>query len=119
MKEKTSTNNFTERGSESRHILDMYYSVQFSLNSTDPVYIFKLRDISYNEPCILVKEDSVVLKSLKVNDILNMEYNPPESSGSSKLLSTRIRDITKSHYGCFTGHSLVGLSIIDEHDMHA
>lgn len=107
--------NLAERNFEPGQILDKYYSVQFSLNSYDPVYMFKLRDISCNGLCILVKEDSDVLKRLKVNETLSMEYNSLKSQGSNKLLKTRISDISKNNYGGFTGHYLVGLSIIDEH----
>lgn len=116
MEEKTANNNFTVKQSEPGQILDKYYSVQFSLNDDNPVYMFKLRNISNNGLCILVKEDSAVLKRLKENDTLKMEYNLPESPGSSKFLKTRIREISNKNYGCFTGHSLVGLSIIDEHN---
>lgn len=114
MGEKTSTNNLIDNGTGSRHILDKYHSVQFSLNNMGPVYLFKLRNISINEPCILVKEDSSVLKQLEVGDILDMEYNPPGFSGHHKLLKTRIT--SKNSHNRFTGHSLVGLSIIDERD---
>jgi len=37
----------------------------------------------------------------------------------SKYLKTRISDITKNNYGGFTGHYLVELSIIEEHDDHS
>lgn len=108
----------TERNFEPSQILNKYYSVQFSLNSSDPVYMFKLRDISRNGLCILVKEDSDVLKRLKVNETLNMKYNSLEPPGSNKLFKTRISDISKNNFGGFTGHYLVGLSIIDEHNEH-
>jgi hypothetical protein len=103
--------NSTERISESRNMLKKYYSVQFHLNGMDEVYLFKLRDIPLNGLCILVKEDSPVLHKLKIGDILNMEYNPPESSDSPKLLKTQVA--SKISYERSTGHSLVGLSIID------
>lgn len=116
-KKTGSTNNkLAERNLEPSQILEKYYSVQFSLNRHDPVYMFKLRDISCNGLCILVKEDSDVLKRLKVNETLNMEYNSLASKGSNKLLKTRISDISKNNYGGFSGHYLVGLSIIDEHN---
>lgn len=118
MGEKTANNDVAERNLESRHILDKYYSVQFSINGYAPVYMFKLRNFSYNDLCILVKEDSDVLKCLKVNETINMEYNPSASQGTGKFLKTRISDITKNNNGGFTGHCLVGLSIIEGHDDH-
>ena len=110
---KTGMNDSDRKRSESRTILNKYYSVQFSLNGREPVYLFKLRDISLNGLCILVKEDSPVLKQLKVGDILNMEYNPPELSDAPKTLKTQVT--SKKSYDYFSGHSLVELSIVDEH----
>ena len=90
MEEKYVSNNFMENKSESETILDVFYSVQFSLNGKGPMYIFKLRNTSTNEPCILVKKNSSVFKQLKVGDILNMEYNYPGLAGPSKSLKTQI-----------------------------
>jgi len=103
--------NSTARISESRNMLKKYYSVQFHLNDIDETYLFKLRDIPLNGLCILVKADSPVLNKLKIGDILTMEYNPPESSDSPKLLKTQVA--SKISYHRFAGHSLVGLSIMD------
>jgi len=111
MEEKTAVDNFTEIRSELRTILDKYYSVQFSLSKMDPAYLFKLRDISSNGLCILVKQDSTVFRQLNEGDILDMEYNPTESSGPTKLLKTQIT--SKNCYDRFKGHSLVELTIID------
>ena len=112
MEEKSAINRLLEKKSESRSILDNFHSVQFSLDDREPVYLFKLRDIPLNGLCILVKEDSLVLKELKVGDILDMEYNAPGLPGSSKLLKTQIA--SKSCRNGFNGHSLIGLSIIDK-----
>ena len=111
IEEKTATKNFAVNKDESRTILDKYYSVQFSLSKMDPAYLFKLRNISDNSLCILVKQDSSVFKQLKVGDVVDMEYNPKEFSGPTKLLKTKIT--SKNFYDRFKGHSLVELSIID------
>ena len=65
MEESIVTNYSAGSRSESRTILDKYFSVQFSLNGMGPTYLFKLRDISLNGICILVKEDSEGYKALK------------------------------------------------------
>ncbi|MCJ7542686.1 MAG: hypothetical protein MUO88_23805 [Desulfobacterales bacterium] len=117
MEEKTVTNNTGGLEEDlNPEIFNKYFSVEFSLNGMGPTYLFKLRDIPYSGLCILVKEDSVVLKHLKVGDILNMKYNPLESSCSSILLKTRIRDISKNPQGRLMGHSIAGLSIIYKQD---
>ena len=112
MKENTVLNYSAGGRSESRNVLNKYYSVQFHLSGMDAAYLFKLREIPLNGLCILVKEDSPVLKELEVVDILNMGYNPPESPDSPKLLKTQVT--SKSAYDNFSGHSLVGLSILEQ-----
>lgn len=104
-------NNLVECRSEKKTILDEYYSVQFFLNDTGTTYLFKLRNISSKGPCILVKQDSSVFKRLNVGDILDMEYNQPESLGTGKLLKTLIA--SKNSHDLYIGHSVVELSIID------
>jgi hypothetical protein len=110
MEEKTAVDNFNGNKDESSTILDQYYSVQFSLSKMDPAYLFKLRDISSNGLCILVKQDSTVFRQLNEGDILDMEYNPTRSSGPTKLFKTQIT--SKNCYDRFKGHSLVELTII-------
>ncbi len=114
MEKRIVTNNSAGSESIQRNILDKYYSVQFSPNGKGPVYLFKLRDISLKGLCILVKENSAILKGLKVGDILNMEYNSLESSGFTEIFKTKIRYISKTYQGRFTEDYLVGLSIIDK-----
>ena len=104
-------NDSVERKSDAKTILDEYYSVQFFINGKGPGYLFKLRNISSNGHCILVKQDSFVFKALNVGDILDMEYNQPESFGVGTLLKTRIT--SKIPHERYSGHSIVELSVID------
>ena len=116
MEENTATNRTNSVGitPDSYTIMNKYYSVQFPLNDTGPTYLFKLRNTPENGLCILVKEDSTILKQLKVGDILTMEYNPMGSS-DPLILKTQIN--SKNSHNGFNGHSLIGLSIIDgQHD---
>ena len=96
--------------SEVKTILDGFYSVQFFLKRKGILYQFKLRTTSSNKPCIIVKKDSPVFTELQVGDILDMKYNNPESLDASKLFKTQI--ISKNPLDCYTGHSIVELSII-------
>ena len=102
---------FAEYRSKAKTILDEFYSVQFFLNGKGIFYQFKLRNTSSNRPCILVKKDSPVFTELQVGDILDMKYNNPESLDASRLFKTRITSINS--HDCYTGHSIVELSIID------
>jgi pyruvoyl-dependent arginine decarboxylase (PvlArgDC) len=107
-------NDLVECTSEAKTMLEEYYSVQFFLNDKGPTYLFKLRNISSNGPCILVKQDSSVFKELKVGDLLDMKYNRPESFGDGETFKTIITSkIPDNHY---TGYYIVELSIINNQE---
>jgi hypothetical protein len=52
-----------------------------------------------------------VFRQLKEGDVLDMEYNPKQSSAPIKIFKTRIT--SKNNYNHFKGHSLVELKIIE------
>ena len=99
-----------DRRSETRTIVDQYSSVELSISNLNYLYQFKIRETSQTGMGILVREDSVILKHLKVGDILNMKYYPLELSEQPEYLKTEIKHITKDDQGRFKGHYLVGLS---------
>ena len=111
----TNRTNSVRMKSDSNNIMNKYYSVHLPLNGTGPTYLFKLRNTPINGLCILVKEDSTILKQLKVGNVLKMEYNPIGSSDPSTL-KTQIN--SKNSHDRIAGHSLIGLSIIDGQHEH-
>jgi hypothetical protein len=113
MRDDFGKNGCIERRSEPRKMIDKYFRVEFSKSGLTHFYNFKLRDISSKGMCILVKEGSDVLKSLKAGDILDMKYYTEEQSSQPNQLKTKIKYITKDHQERFKGHCLVGLSIIE------
>ena len=108
-------NDLAECRTEAKTISNEFYSVQFFLNANEMFYKFKLRNISSNGQCILVKQDSPVFTELQVGDILDMEYSKPESLSGSKLLKTKIT--SKIPHNRYKGHSIVELTIIDNKDL--
>ena len=103
---------FVEKRSEHRNIVDKFYSVEFALKGIDFVYQFKIWNMSSRGMCVLIKEDSDVLKHLKAGDILDMKYYSSDSSEPAEKRQTEIRHITRDDKGRFKGHFLVGLSIL-------
>ncbi|MGD8834834.1 MAG: PilZ domain-containing protein [Desulfobacteraceae bacterium] len=101
-----------ERRSETRTMDHRYYSVQFKTTGLAAFYQFKLWNISSKGMCILVKEDSEVLKHLKVGDTIEMTYYLADSKGAHENLKTKIKHITKNESGRFKGHFMIGLSSI-------
>jgi hypothetical protein len=116
VKKNTALNKSAGNKHESINLLDKYFSVQFSIGSMEPTYLFKLRYDSLNGLFILVGEDSAVMKHLKTGVIVDMKYNTVESSNSTKPLKTLIRDISKIPQRGLMNHFFVGLYIIEEQD---
>jgi hypothetical protein len=105
---------FVEKRSEPRNIVDRFYSVEFALKGIDFVYQFKIWNMSSKGMCVLIKEDSDVLKHLKAGDIIDMKYYSSDSLETVQHLQTEIRHITRDDEGRFKGHCLVGLSILGD-----
>ena len=116
MREFALANKFIARRSESKKQAGQYYSVEFSIGGSNFTYQFKIWDTSATPMCLLVKEDSHVLRWLKAGDILNMRYYPADSVLPSDCLKTAIRHITKNDQGRFKGHYLIGLEILENED---
>jgi hypothetical protein len=100
-----------ERESEKRKSLDRFYCVEINLGSPLPIYQFKVRNISGHRACVLVKEDSSILKSLKIGQKLKMNYWSGEHLGATKTWQVQIKQITKQIHGSLKGHVIVDFSI--------
>jgi len=105
------TDETPEKRSEVRETAQRYYSVQFTKPGLDAVYQFKLWNISQKGLCILVKEDSAVLKHLAVGDTIDMIFYLTEAKGELERFKTQIKHITKNEDGRFQGHYFIGLAI--------
>jgi hypothetical protein len=102
----------SERRSEVREFAERFHSVQFTTQGLDSFYQFKLWNISQSGLCILVREDSEVLKHLSVGDTIDMTYYLSDSQGGAEKFATEIKHITQNQDGRFQGHFLIGLSIV-------
>jgi hypothetical protein len=96
--------------------MEQYYSVEFSVNGPSVPHQFKLWNIPPTPMCLLVKEDSDVLRGLKVGDTVKMKYYPADSASPSDYLDTAIRHIGKNDQERFKNHYLVGLEIVEDQE---
>ena len=114
MQEYAVANRLTSNLADSGRETDRYYSVEFPVKGFDFQYQFKIRRIGSESMCILVREDSNILKRLKVGNIFTMKYRPIDCAGPSDYLDTAIINITRNREGRFKGHYLVGLKIMSD-----
>ena len=101
-----------ERRREPRTRVDQLYSVEFLCPGDIFIYRFKIWDISSKGIAILVRDDSEVLKHLKVGDVIEMKYYATDTSVAPEHLRTQIKHITQDKGGRFKGHRLVGLEVL-------
>lgn len=114
---KAMAENRAEKRSENRATINRYYSVEFAIMGAESIYQFKIWDMSSRGMCVLVRDDSAMLKFLKVGDVLKVKYYDQDSSKPHDFLNTEIRHITKDVQGRFKGHYLVGLHILEDQDL--
>jgi hypothetical protein len=93
--------------------LDEYYSVELALEGLHYLHQFRIWSIQNGSLCVLVKESSEILGSLRVGDVMRMKYYTMDSLCPTRDLHTEIKHITKEEQGKFKGHYVVGLCILD------
>jgi hypothetical protein len=103
---------FIERRSERRKTVDERYTLEFSCSGVPFIYKFRIWNMSSKGMCILVRDDSEVLKHLTEGDVLEMKYYTSPSRW--ECLKTQIRHITKSEGERFKEHTMVGLQILEK-----
>ena len=114
MEDAAITNRPWDLGSHSSKNAEVYHSVEVTLKELSANYQFKLRCMGSSPMCFLVKENSRILKMVKVGDTLKMKYYSSDSGYHAEYLNTQIKDITKKDQGRFKGHCLVGLQILED-----
>ncbi|MBW2412287.1 MAG: PilZ domain-containing protein [Deltaproteobacteria bacterium] len=116
MPDDTPTNHLEEKRSEHRDIVDQPCSVEINLGRPIPAYQMKLRDISGHGSCILVKEDSSILKHLMVGQNLKMKYWTESRAETRGYLRAQVIHISKPEAEQFKNHYSIGLLIEEKHD---
>lgn len=89
-----------------------YFSVEFGLNGSHPVYQFKLRHSERTPHFFLIKETSALASKLKVGDIMPMKYYRDDTARTMAQHETRIESIVNETQGRFRGHFRINLSIL-------
>jgi len=101
--------NLIHQRSADREGADEYHSVEIPITSTPYVYQFRIWDLPRKGRCVLVKEDSSVLRYINAGDIVDMGFHKAYSRTPAEFSRTKIRYISKDKRGRFKGHFLVGI----------
>jgi hypothetical protein len=82
----------------------------------EPIYQFRVTDVSSKGAGILIKEDSDFLNLISLNQSVDVDFISPKGSAPSGKYEAEIKHITKPDKGKNEGHCLVGISILQEID---
>ena len=113
MAKKISVNHSPNRRSEPRQPSKKFHSVEMKLASL-PIYLFKLKEISSNGACFMVKEGSAILRHLQVGQILNMRYHADDEMEPSEVFKSKIKHITKALENPYKDHYAVGIRLLEK-----
>ena len=89
-----------------------FHSVEFVVQSPHPIYQFKLWRSECNQVFLLIKDNSTLLRHLKVGNILPMTYHCCEAAMQTEVCNTQIENIVNEQEGRFRGHHRVELAIV-------
>ena len=80
----------------------------------EPIYQFRVTDVSLNGAGILIKEDSDFLDLIKVGQIVDADFISPQGTDPVGNHRVKIKHISKPVKGKNEGHCVVGLSILEK-----
>ena len=101
-----------DRRAETRQPTKKFHSVEMKLGAL-PIYLFKLKEVSSNGACFMVKEESAILKHLKVGQLLNMRYHTDNEMEPPEVFRSEIKHITKALENPYKGHYAVGIRLLE------
>ena len=102
-----------EKRGEPRKTQLRNYRIEIKLLG-EPIYQFRVTDVSSKGTGILIKEDSDFLRLIRLNQTLDVDFISPEGCEPSGKYKTEIIHITRPVEGKNKGHILVGISILQK-----
>ena len=100
---------------ESRRTQLRNYRVEIKLIG-EPIYQFRVTDVSSKGAGILIKEDSNFLSMIEINQTVDVDFISPKGTAPSGSYKAEIKHITKSGKGKNGRHCLIGISILEKID---
>ncbi len=104
-----------ERRAEPRRTKLTNYRAEIKL-AGQPIYQFRVRDVSTKGAGILIKDDSGFLSMIEVGQIVNVNFISPEGTAPSGMHKAQIKHLSKPDKAGVKGHRLVGILILEKID---
>ena len=115
MREDPTDKNTHEKRAEPRRTKLRNYRVEIQLIG-QPIYQFRVKDVSKKGAGILIKNDSGFLDMIEVGQIVKADFISPDGTEPSGLYKSQIEHLTEGNKAGIKGHLLVGISILEKID---
>jgi hypothetical protein len=113
MQEDHSHNSRPNRRSDTRRSAPRTYRAEVHFVGT-PAHLFTIKDMSSEGACILIGKNSSVLKYIKVDQIVDVDFLSKDPSYPSGRFRSIIRHISTTQEARYRNHWLVGISILEK-----
>ena len=104
-----------ERRAKARRTQLRNYRVEIRLIA-QPIYQFRVTDVSPEGAGLLVKEDSSFLNLIKIGQVVDSDFLSPKGTNPSGMYKAQIKHISKPGKGRNQGHRIVGIAILEKND---
>lgn len=113
---KDKTENITDgKRSEHRRATSRDYRMEIKFVG-EPIYQFRLINVTNEGAGILIKDDSAFLNMIEVGQIEDVTFKSPKGSNPSGIYKIQIKHISKLDEKIYKGHLLVGISMLKKLD---
>ena len=102
-----------EKRSEHRPATSKEYRVEIKFVG-EPIYQFRLGNVTNEGASILIKDDSAFLNMIEVGQIADATFLSPKGSNPSGIYKIQIKHISAPSKQEHKGHRLVGISIVEK-----
>lgn len=106
-----------ENRSEPRSTELKNYRVEIKLVG-EPIYQFRVIDVSNKGAGLLVKDNSGFLSMIKIGQFVDVNFISPKGSNPSGMYKAEIKHITEPEKGKHKGHCLAGIAILKKPSHH-
>ena len=107
--------NFIGKRAEPRRTRLRNHRIEIKLIG-EPIYQFRVMDISSKGAGILIKEDSKFLNIIEVNQTIDVDFISPKGAAPSGCYKAKIKHITKLGKKGPAGNCLVGINLLQKMD---
>lgn len=115
MQRDTPGDDFKEQRVEARLAELQNYRVEIKFVG-EPIYQFKVTDVSRQGAGLLINANSRFLKNIEVGQVINVYFISPGRAEPSGMYKAEIKHITEMETGRYKGLRLIGILIMEALD---